>query len=162
MRYSTGFRASVVRKVLEGEGKSISEVAREFGVGIGTLQSWIVKSKDGRLANDGSDGIPPSHRNPAEKLALIIESKTLQDDTKGEWLRKNGLHSEHLPLWEQELTTILNDKHADKIDEAAELRKENKRLKKELEKKEKALAEAAVLLTLKKKYHTLFKEDGES
>jgi cell shape-determining protein MreC len=52
--------------------------------------------------------------------------------------------------------TILTDS------ENSQLRKENKALKKELARKEKALVEAAVLLTLKKNYHTLFKDDGEA
>lgn len=110
---------------------------------------------------DDTDGVPPHQRNPGEKLSLLLESKTLPEDKKGEWLRQQGLHSEHLPLWEQELTTIMNDKQADLNLKNKELKKENKRLQRELERKEKALAEAAVLLTLKKKYHNLFSNEDE-
>ena len=112
---------------------------------------------------DDADGITPDQRNPGEKLALLLESKTLTDEQKGEWLRQHGLHSEHLPLWEQELTTTMNDKQANLNQENAALKKENKRLSRELARKEKALAEAAVLLTLKKKFRNLFaSEDEES
>ena len=127
MRYSEGFKASIVRK-----------------------------------AQDGSDGIQPSHRHPGEKLALLLESKTISADSKGEWLRGHGLQYEHLSLWEQELTTMTNDKADKSKDENVKLRKENKRLQKELAEKEKALADAAVLLMLKKKYQRLFEEGGES
>ncbi len=55
----------------------------------------------------------------------------------------------------------MNDKQADMRNDNAKLRKENKRLQKENERQKKALAEAAILLTLKKKYHHLFAEDRE-
>lgn len=57
---------------------------------------------------------------------------------------------------------MANDTDKSKKDENAQLRKENKNLKKELARKDKALAEAAVLLTLKKNYQALFKDDGEA
>jgi hypothetical protein len=110
---------------------------------------------------DEGDSIPPSERHPGEKLALLLESKTIAAERMGEWLRGHGLHSEHLPLWEQELTTTMNDKDKDSKTAISTLRKENKRLQKELARKEKALAEVAILLTLKKKYPTLFEQEEE-
>jgi hypothetical protein len=110
---------------------------------------------------DDSDGITPNQRNPGEKLSLLLESKTLSDEQKGEWLRQHGLHSEHLPLWEQELTTVMNDKQTELNQKCIALTKENKRLQRELERKDKALAEAAVLLTLKKKFRNLFANEDE-
>lgn len=95
-------------------------------------------------------------------MALLLESKTIGPDSMGEWLRQQGLHSEHLSLWEQELTTMANNTANRKQDENVQLRKENKRLQKELAEKEKALADAAVLLMLKKKHQRLFEEAGES
>jgi transposase-like protein len=85
----------------------------------------------------------------------------MAEDGRGEWLRQHGLHSEHLPLWEQELTSIMKDKQTDMRNDNANLRKENKRLQKENERQKKALAEAAILLTLKKKFQNLFVEDEE-
>jgi len=53
------------------------------------------------------------------------------------------------------------DKDKTEKAELAALRKENKTLKKELARKEKALAEAAILITLKNKYPNLFEQDKE-
>jgi Tfp pilus assembly protein PilN len=50
----------------------------------------------------------------------------------------------------------MTDKQADLNDSNKALKKELKRLQTELDRKDKALAEAAVLLTLKKKFHHLF------
>ena len=161
MKYSAGFRASIVRKTQDGSGRSISEIARETGVSYTTITNWIEKYQLGKLDLDNADGVTPNQRNPGEKLSLLLESKSLSEDQMGEWLRQHGLHSEHLPLWEQELTTVMNDKQANLNQQNKDLKKENKRLQRELERKDKALSEAAVLLTLKKKFHNLFLHEDE-
>jgi len=157
---SLGFRASIVRKTQDGSGRSVYQVAKETGISPATVSSWIKQFRNGTLSLDGSDGVTPGQRSPGEKLSLLLESKTLSEDQFGEWIRTRGLHTEHLPLWEQELTTLMNDKQTEAIESNKALRKENKRLKDELQRKDKALAEAAVLLTLKKKYHHLFDQEG--
>ena len=162
MRYSEGFKRSLIRKVIEGNGRPSEEVAKEAGVHPATLGRWIQKYRSGTLKEDGGEGIQPFHRNPGEKLHLLLESKTVGPEELGAWLRGHGLHTEHLRLWEQELSTMANGTEQSKRDENNQLRKENKKLKKELARKDKALVEAAVLLTLKKNYQTLFKDDGEA
>jgi len=77
--------------------------------------------KHGTLSTEGSDILTPKQRSPGEKLQLLLESQKLSGEAKGEWLRQQGLHSEHVTLWEQEL-----------------------------KKQEKALAEPAILISLKK------------
>jgi len=161
MRYSSGFKASAVRKIVDGSGRSINDVAKEVGIYPATLSDWIRQHNAGKLGLDEGDSISPNDRNPSERFVLLLESKTIEPDKLGEWLRLHGLHSEHLTLWEQELTDTMADKDKNEKAELASLRKENKSLKKELARKEKALAEAAVLITLKKKYPNLFEQDEE-
>lgn len=161
MRYSEVHKRSVVVKVQESSGKTIDQIAKENGIHPATLGRWLQLFRSGKLDSGISDGIQPSHRNPGEKLSLLLESKTIGAEAFGEWLRHNGLHTEHLRLWEQELTTMANVNQKNEKDENAQLRKENRELKKDLARKEKALAEAAVLLTLKKKFPTLFEDNEE-
>jgi transposase-like protein len=161
MRYSQGFKASIVKKTQDGSGRSVYQIAREAGINTTTIKNWIAQYKNGRLGLDGSDSIIPSKRSPGEKLALLLESQTIPEDSKGEWLRQQGLHSEHLPLWEQELASIMNDKQTDLKTENARLKKENKELQKEKKRQDKALAELAILISLKKKYQNLFEENEE-
>jgi transposase-like protein len=159
MKYSKGFRATIVKKTLDEPGKSISQIAKENNIYPATLGNWIKQYEKGILSMDGCDGIAPSRRHPGEKLALLLESKAIEERELGGWLRRHGLHSEHLSLWEQELTNMANDKNNAATTENTQLKKENKRLRKELKRKEKALAEAAILLTLKKKFPNLYPED---
>lgn len=56
---------------------------------------------------------------------------------------------------------MMNEKKSEIDAENVALKKQNKELKAELATKEKALAEAAVLLTLKKNFRHLFQVEGE-
>jgi len=159
MRYSSGFRESQLRKVLPPVNRPIPEVAKEAGVSDQTLRNWLKKSKEGTLGKQETvGGTGRSHR---EKLNLIIEAKSISQSDQGKWLREKGLHTEHLTQYEQELRDLINDKDQTEKDERKRLIKENKQLKKELAKKEKALAEMAALYTLKKKAEELWGEDED-
>ena len=159
MRYSFAFKESLIKKVLPPEGRSVRSVAKEAGVAEQSLHNWLSKSKEGTLAK--GDYVGGANRSPREKLRLLIESRGIPKDELGQWLRENGLHSEHLTQYEQELRDMAEDnKHKEKM-ENKKLREENKRLQRELRKKEKALSEMAALYTLKKKAEVLWGEDEE-
>jgi len=147
MKYSTGFRNSVLKKVLPPENRSIREVSKETGVSEQTIRNWLLRLKDDNL-NPEEGEISPEQRSPSEKMSLILESRSLSSETKGEWLRKNGIHSEHLVLWEQELRDQVNDKSIKEKETIKKQKKKIKSLEKELERKEKALAEMVALLIL--------------
>jgi len=140
----------------------VSSVAKEVGIRPVTIQSWLSRLKAGTLELDG-EGTESgaSQREASEKLKLLLESKSLSDEQLGEWLRRSGLHSEHLSLWEQELRNIVTDRQQGLRRENSELRKENKKLKRDLERKQAAMAEALALLTLKKKADILLGRDEE-
>ena len=86
MRYSEGFKASIVKKTLDGSGQSLYRIARETGINASTIKNWIAQYKNGRLGLDGSDSIIPSKRSPGEKLALLLESQTIPEDSKAEYV----------------------------------------------------------------------------
>ncbi len=110
MRYSEGFKTAIVKKTQDGTGRSVYQVARETGINPTTLKNWIRQYKHDTLSTNGCDSLTTSQRNPGEKLVLLLESRTIAEEEKAAWLRRNGMHSEHLALWEQELIRIMNDK----------------------------------------------------
>ena len=160
MKYSTGFRNNVIKKVLPPENRSISEVSKETGVSDQTIRNWLFRLKNDNL-NPQEGEVSPEQRSPAEKMSLILESKTLSEEAKGEWLRKNGIHSEHLVLWEQELRDQVNDRANKDKETIKKQKKKIKSLEKDLERKEKALAEMAALYTLKKKAEAIWGDEEE-
>ena len=160
MRYSSGMKAAILKRVLPPNNETIVSVSRETGVAQATISYWKKQAADGILeAGDGP--LRPSDRSPAEKLTLLLESRGVEKQQHGEWLRSHGLHSEHLPLWEQELRDIVTEKEKKQREELAELKRKNKDLEKELHRKDKALAETAALLALKKKAEAIWGDDEE-
>ncbi len=160
MRYSLGFKETQVKKVLPPNNRPIASVSREAGIADQTLRNWLAQAKNGRLEKQETVG--GAGRSAREKFNLVIESKSVSDNDQGKWLREKGLHSEHIRLYEQELRDLVEDKGRTEKEEIKRLKKENKRLGRELVKKEKALAEMAALYTLKKKAEELWgeREDG--
>lgn len=94
-----------------------------------------------------------------DKFKLLLKSFTITEETKGKWFRENGVHPEHLQKWNDEIedTLLKPENYKNKY---KELKIENKNLRTELTRKEKALAETAALLVLRKKYLALFEEEA--
>lgn len=159
MKYSLAFKKNVVKRILPPNNESVKSVSKEIGVSENSIYIWIKKVKEGTLGKDGD--VYPSKRQPQEKLRLLLEGKVISEEKQGEWLRKNGLHTEHLHQFEQELREIVEDKSEKQKEENRHLKSENKELKKELQRKEKALAEMAALLTLKKKADDIWGDNEE-
>ena len=154
MRYSHAVRHSILKKVLPPESRSVAEVSRETGINYQTIRNWIKQSQSGTF-DGGLHDSSPRQLTPKEKYELVVEAAGIGDDNLGEFLRERGLHTEHLTIWDQELRDMV-DKNTDKhLAESKALKKRVKELERELLRKEKALAEAAALLVLKKKLETL-------
>lgn len=150
MKYSKSFRNAILRKVLPPENRSAYSVAKEAGIAVVTINSWLASLKSGTLTVEQDDD-PVSERSFKEKLDLLLEYQRLPEEGIGEWLRQKGLHSEHVALFRQELTTHMADKSDEKDKRIKELEKKVKLQEKELQRKESALAEVVAILTLKKK-----------
>lgn len=150
MRYSSGFRNGILKKILPPSNQSISSVCKETGIADQTIRNWLQKGKVGSI-DLASGEVSTLQRNSLEKFNLLLKSRSLKEDDLGKWLRENGIHTETLKLWEQEVKEMMTDKERRYKEELKEAKRRNKELEKELLRKEKALAEVAALLTLKKK-----------
>ena len=158
MKYSKGLKETAIRKILPPENRNVSDVAREMGISEQTIYNWKKQAENGNLFIEETGS--PIHTGKLEQYNLVLESKSVNEDRIGEWLREKGLHSEHLNLWEQEIKDTLSNKDNKLKLENQKLKKEKKDLEKELRRKDKALAEMAALLTLKKKAEAIW-GDGE-
>jgi vacuolar-type H+-ATPase subunit I/STV1 len=98
---------------------------------------------------------------PKEKYQLVLEAAGIDNEQLGLFLRERGLHSEHITIWDQELREMIDKKNDKRDQELKALKKRNQELEKELQRKEKALAEAAALLLLKKKLDALMEDQKD-
>lgn len=148
--FSAGQKEAMVKKALDREpGCSLKSFAQEHHVGYSTLHRWLQCARSGNSLSSSYRRSGPSSSN---KFKHVLATAKLADDEVGPYCRTNGIYHHDIQEWEQEL---MSDKEAkDKLKlraELNELKALNKKLKKELRYKDKALAEASALLVLKKK-----------
>jgi len=150
MKHSLEFKKSAVQKYLSRGNRSVIEILDEIGIASPTIYQW----RD-QFANvqDMKKPSKPQARPANEKLKSLVEFDALQVENRGEYLRKNGLHEEHIAEWRkqvQEAFAPAKISLKDRLEKAAD-QKKIKDLEKEIRRKDKALAEVSALLILKKK-----------
>ena len=151
-RVSAEFKESVLKKLLSRGSKTLSEIAKETGVGISTLSSWAID------ANRQKNGKIPDRAQRFQHLKAVTH---LNETEVGVYCRQHGIYSMHLKEWENDFMKQDTSDQKYKVENIA-LRKKNADLERELRRKEKALAEAAALLILKKKVNALWGEDEDA
>jgi len=158
--YSPEFQANLVKKILSSPDKTITSIAREEKVSKSAIYKWLDKFKNTTLDLTETDLCMPIDWDPSSKLIALQESFNLKNEELNSYCRKNGIYSHHLDEWRNEFMTAKKDNLLDKHKlELKLLKKENKLLTQELRRKEKALAEAAALLLLKKKADLIWGDD---
>jgi hypothetical protein len=91
-------------------------------------------------------------RTPEEKMRLVLEAARLQGEELGAFLRKEGVHEVELRDWQKAMLDGLSGgRPALRGTDAKVI----KNLEKELRRKDRALAEVAALVVLKKKAQAL-------
>ena len=129
----------------------MEEVAGVLGVSSWSLYQWSKRygNPEGMKKNRR-----PTDRSVQEKLKAVIEYEGLAWDKQGEYLRREGLHSDHIGAWKKSMEAGLESgggvDGGTRSERAADKRK-IKELEKELHRKDRALAETTALLVLKKK-----------
>jgi transposase-like protein len=156
MNHSSEIREAAVRKAATRAAPQ-RQIAQEFGVSVTTVQNWLRQHRHNGGGTMTKQARRPQDWTAAERLQALIETAGLAEEELGRWCRGQGLHSHHLAQWRRELTAGRSgDKAAPETLRA--LRAENRELKKALRRKEKALAETAALLVLKKKAAAIWGE----
>jgi transposase len=151
---------------------SARALARETGLSNCVLSKWLRQAGKVRAMPDDDDpshGPPPvSPGSPArrqewsaeEKLRAVIETSQLEGEALGEYLRRGGLHLAQVQQWRQEAREALEPRRGGPPLAGAE-RRRIKELERELRRKDKALAETAALLVLRKKLNALWGDGGD-
>lgn len=160
--YNESFKAEAVKKMLSGN-QSVLELAKTLGVSDKTLYNW--KNKYLKRSSTMPNAKHKQTTFTAEqKLAVIIETASLNQSQLSEYCRIRGIYLEQINEWKQAaLSGCGNSKSRESIstDEAKANKKRIKALESELTRKDKALAEAAALLVLAKKCQLIWGVDEE-
>jgi len=158
-RFTQSFKIQAVEKALNRQDNTtLKEVADSLGVGLSSLTRWTRQPKNQELESISRNevGSMKKEKRPQdwtleERLNMIISCGALDDQALSEYCREQGIYPHHLAQWKLDFT---NDRQSGKPvprSEVKTLKYENKVLKKELNRKDKALAGTAALLVLQKK-----------
>jgi transposase-like protein len=165
--YDAAVKEEVHKRMSPPSRESIPEISRCTGIATSTLYSW---KRQWRSRGDlvPASTSPAEDWSPADKLAAVIQSTGLNGADLGAFCRERGLYPKQLARWRQ-VAEDANSSTAATMADQRELRKQNqeqarqiRRLERELQKKEKALVEAAALLFVAKKRDALWPPNEES
>lgn len=168
MQYSIGFKSRMIQRLAEPDAISAATLAEEIGVAQSTLSRWkrqAVTIVDMTNPTHKDNLKQPPHDRPAEeKLRIVMEATPLSDKELGAFLRKEGVHESHLETWRQSMLNALTSpsKAPKGSKKGSHEAKRVKALERELRRKEKALAETAALLVLKKKADLIWGDGDDS
>lgn len=115
--------------------------------------------------------VPASQKDPeglgsSDKFTVLLETAGLNSTELAVYCRERGLFPEQLERWRQafqdanEKPVLTLKEHRDLEKLRSQNQRETKRLKQELRRKEKALAEAVALLMAAKKIQAFWGENG--
>ena len=165
MKYSSGFRARMVKRMAGRDRVSANKLAEEVGVSQNTLSRWLREASGEEKSRwrrkvvnqaqvSGSRPMRPVDLPAAEKLRLVKEAAGVSEEELGAFLRRNGLHETQLEEWrrkvEEAALGALEKPKKNRKQQSPEA-KQIRELDRELRRKDKALAEVTALLVLKKK-----------
>ena len=153
--FTEAFKEQAIEKVLQRGHKTIQTIADELNVNHYTLKNWLKTYKRGSMSKEPASKRPKDW-STEERFQLLMESNALESEALNAFCRQKGLFTHHLETWKK--TFLCAPQTATQTASDKVLRDEVKQLKKELNRKEKALAEAAALLVLQKKFHAFWEE----
>lgn len=162
-KYSKAFVEQALVKVYSRGNGTIEAVAEELHINRYTLKGWM---RDQAKSHKKPASMTSAERRPQdwrveEQLLALQESFALKDEALNAWCRERGLFPHHLSSWRASFCGTQKSAATNAVSKVEErqLKDEIDQLKRELKRKEKALAEAAALLVLQKKFRALWEEE---
>ena len=159
------FRDQALSKVRHRGTRSVRDIAEELNMSAGTLRKWWARSNAGvavaARAAELPGELPAESWSAAQRLLALHQTHGLPDVALHAWCREKGLFEHQLTAWRDAFCALASPESRESKLVVRELQTRNEGLQRELRRKEKALAEAAALLVLQKKFQALW-EDGET
>ena len=137
-------------RLLAPESAALDDVARETGVGVGTLERWRSEALS-RPARERT-------WTAVARFDAVLTTAAMDEASKSAWCRAKGVYPQELVAWRQAATQALAEPEEARASpqETRQDRQRIKDLERELRRKDHALAETAALLVLSKKVAAIF------
>lgn len=158
IRYTEEKKAAVLKRMMPPERCSVTKLSTELGISESCLYYWRMKARQkGALMPDSNQ--PPEQWSSVSKFTVVLETARMSEMELSAYCRQKGLYVEQVKTWRQACEEANQGAKKIGIDTRKESKRDKQRiqaLERELQRKEKALAEAAALLVLRKKLDAFY------
>ena len=140
----------------------VPELSAREGICAATLYYWRKQAlKNNGMENDNKNA---DNWSSSKKFQAVLDTATMSQQELSAYCRQRGIYPEQLGDWKAQCmsansATSAADKGQKKKEKSYQ--KQVRQLEKELRRKDKALAEAAALLVLQKKFNAMLGADEE-
>lgn len=159
--YSKEFKDKMVARMLPPNNEPVSKVSKETKVSVATLNKWKKKHLSSSETIKTSD---TDRWSSQDKFMIVMETASMNEAELSRYCRGKGIYPDQVKDWKD----VCMQANGGVAEEASRLNKEmksknkeNNALRKELQRKDKALAETAAILVLRKKLDALLGTDDE-
>ena len=163
-QHSEEFREQALSKVRQRGTRSVRDIAEELSMSAGTLRKWWARSNHRVVEATATAELPSALAaeswTAAQRLLALQQTHGLSGAALHAWCREKGLFEHQLIAWRDAFCAIAAPDSRDTKLALRELQSRHEGLQRELRRKEKALAEAAALLVLQKKFQALWEDEG--
>jgi transposase-like protein len=162
-KYSKERKEALIKKMMPPCNKSISQLSEESGIPKMTLYTWRKKTqKEGKVVP--GNGKMTEKWSSEEKFRVVLTTSPMNEIEQAEYCRKKGLYVEQVTSWRDTCMFANSDTDTRKKGnkDQSKYQKKIRDLERELLRKEKALAETAALLVLRKKASAIWGEEEDA
>ena len=155
-------KARLIERMLPPEAIPVPQLSQETGIPKDTLYGWRGQACRVRGLPMMGATAAKERWSSGEKFAMVVETAALNEAQLGEYCRKRGVYLEQLQHWRQCGEQANGEPKPTRV--PAQTRTEARRvqeLERELRRKNKALAETAALLVLRKKADAIWGPDED-
>ena len=166
-KFNQSFKIQAVEKALRRSGgTTLLAVADSLQISLSSLNKWIVQSREQAFELENEVGLMshskekrPQAWSLEERFQIILKCHGLEVREASALCREQGIHLYHLAQWQKDFMSNKQNYSTAEKTEIKALKNENKSLKRDVNRKDKALAETAALLVLQKKVNAIWGSD---
>ena len=162
--HSPEFKEQALGKLRERGSRTQQSVATELNISLATLKGWLQANAIAARglphgANPLPGDVPAAAWSASERLQALNESHALRGEALHAWCRQRGLYAHQLQTWREAFCAATEPTTRQSRGALRELQSKHDLLERQLLRKDKALAEAAALLVLQKKFRALWADE---
>lgn len=164
MSYPKKQKETIIKKMLPPQGISIPKLSKQEGIPEATLYQWRKDAQKSGCFIANGNKVKADSWSSADKFSAVVETASKNQAELSLWCRERGIYPEQIETWRLACEQANDWQHSKQKQIEQEHKKDKNKidcLERDLRYKEKALAETAALLVLRKKASAIWGEQED-